>query len=174
MIADELKKLIRKIPDFPQKGILFYDITTLLADATGYRRAIDALAARYIEKRPDLIVGVEARGFLLAAALAYTLGRGVALIRKPGKLPSATDRISYDLEYGSNEIEIHKDAIKKGASILLVDDLLATGGTIEAAARLVENRGAGDIELLFLVELTFLGARDRLADYTIHSLIKYD
>lgn len=170
----ELKKAIREIPDFPKKGILFYDITTLFSDARAFRRAIDMLAHRYIDRKPEIFVGVEARGFLVASALAYSLGAGVVVIRKPGKLPYKTHKVSYDLEYGSNEIEIHIDAIHKGQKIVLVDDLLATGGTITAAVELVEKLGADIVEIAVLVELTFLRGRERLKNYDIHSLVKYD
>jgi len=170
----EFKKVIREIPDFPKKGILFYDITTLFSDARSFRRSVDMLVHRYIDRRPDVFVGVEARGFLVAAALAYALGSGVVIIRKPGKLPHKTHKVAYDLEYGSNEIEIHQDAIEPGQKVVLVDDLLATGGTMGAAADLVEKLGGEVIELAFLVELTFLYGREKLKDYDVHSLIKYD
>lgn len=170
----ELKKAIREIPDFPKKGILFYDITTLFSDARAYRRAIDMFVHRYIDHRPDIFVGVEARGFLIASALAYALGTGVVVIRKPGKLPYKTHKVSYNLEYGSSEIEIHQDAIEKGQRVVLVDDLLATGGTIRASAELVEKVGGDIIEMAFFVELTSLKARDTLKDYNIHSLVKYE
>ncbi|VAX23562.1 Adenine phosphoribosyltransferase [hydrothermal vent metagenome] len=170
----ELKKAIREIPDFPKKGILFYDITTLFSDARAFRRSVDMFAHRYIDRKPDLFVGVEARGFLMAAALAYALGTGVVVIRKPGKLPRKTHKASYDLEYGSSEIEIHQDAISAGQRVVLVDDLLATGGTINAAVELVDKLGGDIIEIAFLVELTFLNGRKNLTDYEIHSLVKYD
>ncbi len=170
----ELKRVIREIPDFPKKGILFYDITTLFSDARSFRRTIDMFAHRYVDRRPDVFVGVEARGFLVASALAYALGTGVVVIRKPGKLPHKTHKVSYDLEYGSNEVEIHQDALEKGQSIVLVDDLLATGGTIKAAAELVERTGASVMEMAFIVELSFLRGREQINDYEIHSLIKYD
>lgn len=170
----QLKKAIREIPDFPKKGILFYDITTLFSDARAFRRSIDMLAHRYVDRRPDMFVGVEARGFLVASALAYALGTGVVVIRKPGKLPLKTHKVSYDLEYGSNEVEIHQDAIEKGQNVVLLDDLLATGGTMNAAAQLVEKTGGNVMEMAFLVELSFLGGRDKLKGHDIHSLIKYD
>jgi len=170
----ELKKSIREIPDFPKKGILFYDITTLFSDARAFRRSMDMLVHRYIDRKPDLFVGVEARGFIIAAALAYALGTGVIVIRKPGKLPHKTHKKSYDLEYGSNEIEIHQDAIEKDQRVVLVDDLLATGGTMEASAHLVEQTGGKIQEIAFLVELSFLRGRERLGDYDVHSLVKYD
>ncbi|MBF0169747.1 MAG: adenine phosphoribosyltransferase [Nitrospinae bacterium] len=170
----ELKKSIREIPDFPKKGILFYDITTLFADARAFRRSMDMFVHRYIDRKPDVFVGVEARGFLIASALAYALGSGVVVVRKPGKLPYKTNRLSYDLEYGSNEIEIHQDAVKPGQSVVLVDDLLATGGTMNAAATLVEDLGGEIQELAFLVELSFLNGRSKLSRHEIHSLVKYD
>lgn len=170
----EIKSVIREIPDFPKPGILFYDITTLFSDARAFRRAVDMLAHRYIDRRPDIFVGVEARGFIVASALAYALGTGVVIIRKPGKLPYKTHKAAYDLEYGSNEIEIHQDALEQGQNVVLVDDLLATGGTMEAAASLVRKLGGEVREMAFLIELTALNGRKRLKDYEVHSLIKYD
>ena len=170
----ELKKVIREVPDFPKQGILFYDITTLFSDARSFRRAVDMLVHRYIDRQPDIFVGVEARGFIVASALAYALGSGVVIIRKPGKLPYKTHKVAYDLEYGSNEIEIHQDAIHPGQKVVLVDDLLATGGTMDAAASLVKRLGGEVTEMAFLVELTFLKGRERLKEHSIHSLIKYD
>ena len=140
----ELKDIIRDVPDFPKQGILFKDITTLLADAKSYQKMIDLLSHRYIDKRIDKVVGVEARGFIIGAALAYKLGAGVVLVRKPGKLPSETYRKTYDLEYGTDTLEIHTDAIKKGERILIADDLLATGGTASAVVDLIKDMG-GDI-----------------------------
>ena len=173
-MPQELKKTIREIPDFPKPGILFYDVTTLFSDARAFRRSVDMFVHRYIDKKPDIFVGVEARGFLIASALAYALGTGVVVIRKPGKLPYKTHKVSYDLEYGSNEIEIHQDALHKGQKVVLVDDLLATGGTINAAAELVNKLGAEIMEMSFFVELSFLKGRDKLKDYNIHSLVKYE
>ncbi|MBI5814523.1 MAG: adenine phosphoribosyltransferase [Nitrospinae bacterium] len=170
----DLQSSIRQIPDFPKKGILFYDITTMFSDARAFRRAIDMLVHRYIDRRPDVFAGVEARGFLVASALAYALGSGVVLIRKPGKLPAKTYKVAYSLEYGTNEIEIHQDAIKTGQRVVVVDDLLATGGTIHAAAELVKLAGGAVEELAFIIELTFLKGRDKLKNYEVHSLIKYD
>lgn len=170
----ELKKAIREIPDFPKPGILFYDITTLFSDARAFRHAVDMLVHRYVANRPHLFVGVEARGFVIASALAYALGTGVVLIRKPGKLPWKTYKMSYQLEYGTNEIEIHQDAIKPGQTVVVVDDLLATGGTINAAAELVKKVGGDIMELAFFVELSFLNGREKLKGYNIHSLMKYD
>src|ERR1700757_2550873 len=139
--ADQLKKLIREVPDFPKKGILFYDITTLLRDKTGFAQLIDLFSEHYIGKQIDLILGMEARGFIFGPALAYRLNAGFVPVRKPGKLPAPTAPLSYELEYGSNALEVHKDAVQKGQRILIVDDLLATGGTAEATARLGSSLG---------------------------------
>jgi len=173
-MPDKIKKSIREIPNFPKKGILFYDVTTLFGDALAFRRAIDMLVYRYIEKKPDVFVGIEARGFLVASTLAYALGTGVAVIRKPGKLPYKTYQESYALEYGTDKIEIHQDAVKPGQKVVVVDDLLATGGTLEAAAKLVERAGAEVMELACIVELTFLPGRKKLSKYRVHSLVTYD
>jgi adenine phosphoribosyltransferase len=137
--SDQLKKLIREVPDFPKKGILFYDITTLLRDKTGFAQLIDLFSEHYIGKSIDLILGMEARGFIFGPALAYRLNAGFVPVRKPGKLPAATCRVDYELEYGSNALEIHKDAIEKGQRVLIVDDLLATGGTAVATAKLASS-----------------------------------
>jgi len=158
----ELKKLIREIPDFPKKGILFYDITTLLKDRTGFARLIDALSENYIGKEIDLVLGMEARGFIFAPALAYRLNAGFVPVRKPGKLPAETAKVSYDLEYGSNKLEVHKDAIEKGQRVLIVDDLLATGGTAAATAELASGFGAEIAGLAFVDELYILIGRDNL------------
>jgi adenine phosphoribosyltransferase len=172
--SDQLKKLIREIPDFPKKGILFYDITTLLKDKAGYAALIDQLAEHYIGKQVDLILGMEARGFIFGPALAYRLNAGFVPVRKPGKLPAATARVEYDLEYGSNALEVHKDAIEKGQRVLIVDDLLATGGTAQATAKLATTLGAQIAGLGFVVELDFLKGRDKLKPYDIFSLLHYD
>lgn len=172
--SDQLKKLIREVPDFPKKGILFYDITTLLKDKTGYATLIDLLAEHYIGKQVDLILGMEARGFIFGPALAYRLNAGFVPIRKPGKLPSTTARVEYDLEYGSNILEVHKDAIQKGERVLIVDDLLATGGTAEATAKLASSLGAEIGGLAFVVELDFLKGREKLKGYDVFSLLHYD
>jgi adenine phosphoribosyltransferase len=172
--CDELKKLIREIPDFPKKGILFYDITTLLKDRTGFARLIDALSENYIGKEIDLVLGMEARGFIFAPALAYRLNAGFVPVRKPGKLPAETSKVSYDLEYGSNELEVHKDAIGKGQRVLIVDDLLATGGTAAATAELASGLGAEIAGLAFVVELDFLRGREKLTKYDVFSLLHYD
>ena len=172
--CDGLKKLIREVPDFPKKGILFYDITTLLKDKVGFARLIDALSANYIGKEIDLVLGMEARGFIFGPALAYRLNAGFVPVRKPGKLPAETLKISYELEYGSNALEVHKDAIRKGERILIVDDLLATGGTAVATAELASGLGAQIAGLAFVVELDFLKGRERLAKYDVFSLLHYD
>jgi adenine phosphoribosyltransferase len=172
--CDELKKLIREVADFPKKGILFYDITTLLKDKAGYATLIDLLAERYIGKDVDLILGMEARGFIFGPALAYRLNAGFVPVRKPGKLPAATTRVEYDLEYGSNVLEVHEDAIQKGQRVLIVDDLLATGGTAEATAKLATKLGAKITGLAFVVELDFLKGREKLKPYDVFSVLHYD
>jgi adenine phosphoribosyltransferase len=172
--CDRLKKLIREVPDFPKKGILFYDITTLLKDKVGFARLIDALSEHYIGKEIDLVLGMEARGFIFGPALAYRLNAGFVPVRKPGKLPAETVKISYELEYGSNALEVHKDAIQKGQRILIVDDLLATGGTAVATADLASRLGAKIAGLAFVVELDFLKGRERLSNYDVFSLLHYD
>jgi adenine phosphoribosyltransferase len=170
----ELKKLIREVPDFPKKGILFYDITTLLKDKLGFARLIDALSENYIGKEIDLVLGMEARGFIFGPALAYRLNAGFVPVRKPGKLPAQTARVSYELEYGSNVLEIHNDAIQKGQRVLIVDDLLATGGTAVATAELVQRLGGQIASLAFVVELDFLKGREKLAKFDVFSLLHYD
>ena len=172
--CDRLKKLIREVPDFPKKGILFYDITTLLKDKVGFARLIDLLSEHYTGKEIDLVLGMEARGFIFGPALAYRLNAGFVPVRKPGKLPAETVKISYELEYGSNALEVHKDAIGKGQRILIVDDLLATGGTAVATADLASGLGAEIAGLAFVVELDFLKGRERLAGYDVFSLLHYD
>ena len=169
----ELKDIIRDVPDFPKQGILFKDITTLLADAKSYQKMIDLLSHRYIDKRIDKVVGVEARGFIIGAALAYKLGAGVVLVRKPGKLPSETYRKTYDLEYGTDTLEIHTDAIKKGERILIADDLLATGGTASAVVDLIKDMGGEIVECCFMVELDFLNGRKRLPEGKVFSLLQF-
>jgi|SRR5579883_1715755 len=170
---DELKKLIREVPDFPKPGINFYDITTLLKDPTGLRRTIDLLAAEYETGAVDLVLGIEARGFIFAPALAYHLGAGFIPVRKPKKLPAEKESISYDLEYGQDTLEIHRDAVQKGQRVLIADDLLATGGTAKAVAGLVEKLGGEVAGFVFVVELEFLPGRQRLEGYDVRSLIKY-
>jgi adenine phosphoribosyltransferase len=172
--VDHLKKLIREVPDFPKKGILFYDITTLLKDKTGLAMLIDKLSEHYISQDVDLVLGMEARGFIFAPALAYRLNAGFVPVRKPGKLPAECVSYDYALEYGSNTLQIHKDAIQKGQRVLIVDDLLATGGTAEATAKLAESLGANITGLGFVVELSFLNGRDKLKNYDVMSLLTYD
>jgi len=172
--ADQLKKLIREVPDFPKKGILFYDITTLLKDKTGFAQLIDLFSEHYIGKQIDLILGMEARGFIFGPALAYRLNAGFVPVRKPGKLPAATVKVEYDLEYGSNCLEVHEDAIEKGQRVLIVDDLLATGGTAAATAQLAKSLGADIAGLAFVVELDFLNGRDKLKPHNVFSLLHYN
>jgi adenine phosphoribosyltransferase len=174
MDCDQLKKLIREVPDFPKKGILFYDITTLLKDKLGFAALIDQLSEHYIGKKVDLVLGMEARGFIFGPALAYRLNAGFVPVRKPGKLPAATAKVSYDLEYGSNTLEIHKDAIQKGQREIIVDDLLATGGTAAATVELAKSQGAEISGLGFVVELDFLKGREKLGKYDVFSLLRYD
>src|SRR3982751_2399214 len=151
--CDHLKKLIREIPDFPKKGILFYDITTLLKDKAGLAALIDALAEYYVDKKVDLVLGIEARGFSFGPALAYRLNAGFVPVRKPKKLPAATHKVSYDLEYGTDSLEIHLDAIKPGQRVVIVDDLLATGGTMQATVQLVRQMGGVIAGIGFAIEL---------------------
>ncbi len=174
MDCNELKQLIREVPDFPKPGILFYDITTLLKDKLGFARLIDALTENYINNDIDLVLGIEARGFIFGPALAYRLNAGFVPVRKPKKLPAETVKWTYDLEYGSDTLEIHKDAIQRGQRILIVDDLLATGGTAKATAELAKSLGGDICGLGFVVELDFLKGRDKLAGYDVFSLLKYD
>src|SRR5580704_4421074 len=171
---DQLKKLIREVPDFPKKGILFYDITTLLKDKAGLATLVDRLAEHYLNQQIDLVLGMEARGFIFAPALAYRLNAGFVPVRKPGKLPAETVKFDYSLEYGTNSLEMHKDAIRKGQRVLIVDDLLATGGTAEATAKLATSVGAEIAGLGFVVELDFLKGRDKLKNYDVMSLLHYD
>jgi len=170
---DELSQKIRNIPDFPKKGIAFKDITPLLQDASSFKRAILLLAKHYRNSKISSLVSVESRGFILGAALAYELGVGFIPVRKPGKLPYRVKRISYSLEYGEDTIEIHEDAIEKGEKVLVVDDLIATGGTVQAVCKLVEKLGGVVVGICFLVELTYLKGREKLKDYDIFSLIKF-
>lgn len=170
---DQLKRLIREVPDFPKPGILFYDITTLLQDPTGLRAVIDGLTGRYKNEKIDKVIGVEARGFIFAPAVAYALHAGFVPVRKPKKLPFTTKRIEYSLEYGTDALEIHIDAVKPGERVLIVDDLLATGGTTRAVADLVQSFGAEVAGLGFVVELDFLRGREKLGEYSIQSLVHY-
>jgi adenine phosphoribosyltransferase len=172
--CEHLKKLIREIPDFPKKGILFYDITTLLKDKVGFATLIDALSEHFLGRDVDLVLGMEARGFIFGPAVAYRLNAGFIPVRKPGKLPAATQKYDYALEYGTNTLEIHRDAIQKGQRVIIVDDLLATGGTAEATARLAEQLGAEIAGLGFVVELDFLHPREKLKGYDVFSLLHYN
>ncbi len=170
---EDLKAVIREIPDWPKKGILFYDVTTLLKDGRCFRQAIDGLTEPYKNQQVDLVLGIEARGFIFAPPVAYALKAGFVPVRKPGKLPAAKLQVNYQLEYGTDSLEIHEDAVMPGPRVLIVDDLIATGGTAKAVAEMVENMNATVVGLAFLVELTFLNGRDKLAKYDIHSLLKY-
>ncbi len=170
---DQLKKLIREVPDFPKPGILFYDITTLLKDKTGFANLVDRFAEHYRDQKIDLVLGMEARGFIFAPALAYRLNAGFVPVRKPGKLPAECIKYDYALEYGTNSLELHKDAIEKGQRVIIVDDLLATGGTAEATAKLAEMLGAEIAGLGFVVELDFLNGRKKLKGYDVMSLLHY-
>jgi len=170
---NELKKMIREVPDFPKKGILFYDITTLLKDKTGFKKTIDALTDQVRPLKPDAVLGIEARGFIFAPALAYNLGAGFVPVRKPNKLPADTERISYELEYGMDTLEMHKDAVRPGMNVVIADDLLATGGTALASVRLVEKLGGKVAAISFVIELEGLKGRDRLKGYEVVSLLKY-
>jgi adenine phosphoribosyltransferase len=171
---EDLKKLIREVAGFPKPGILFYDITTLLKDPAGLRSVIDGLQSHYRDAHVDVVVGVEARGFIFAPALAYALGAGFVPVRKPKKLPAECVRVTYDLEYGSDCLEMHRDAVSKGTRVLIVDDLLATGGTSAAVARMVNDLGGTVAGIGFVVELTFLHGRGKLAGYDVFSLLQYD
>lgn len=171
---DHLKKIIRTVPDFPKPGIMFYDITTLLKDAYGLRTTIDRLVESIDDPHIDTVIGIEARGFIFAPALAYRLKAGFVPVRKPRKLPAAIESISYDLEYGTDTLEIHRDAIGEGHRVLIADDLLATGGTARAVVDLVERLGGTVAGLAFVVELTFLKGRQRFNGYKVTSLLQYD
>ena len=173
MTPDELRAKIREIPDFPKPGILFYDITTLLKDARAYRAAIDAMLAPYAGTAIDIVVGMESRGFIFSAPMAYQLGAGLVPVRKLGKLPAETISVEYALEYGSNTLEVHRDAIQPGQKVLIVDDLLATGGTVNGTVELVQRLKCEIVGLAFLVELGFLKGRDRLTGQTVSSVITY-
>ncbi len=171
---EHLKKLIREVPDFPKPGINFYDITTLLKDTSGLKQTIDALAEQFAGEKIDTIIGVESRGFIFAAPLAYIMGAGFVPVRKPKKLPAEKVSVSYDLEYGQDTLEVHKDAVGEGHRVLIVDDLLATGGTAKAVVDLVEGLGGEIVGLSFLVELTFLNGRAKFDGYNVKSLLSYD
>jgi adenine phosphoribosyltransferase len=170
----DLKKLIREVPDFPQPGILFYDITTLLKDKLGFRAVIDGLQHHYLDAQVDVVLGIEARGFIFAPALAYALHAGFVPVRKPKKLPAECVSVDYELEYGVGTLEMHKDAIVDGCRVLIVDDLLATGGTAKAAANLVRQSGGTVVGLAFVVELTFLNGRAKLPGDDVFALLQYD
>lgn len=170
---EDLKKLIREVPDFPKPGILFYDITTLLKDPIGLHRAVDSLADHYVGRKIDRVVGIEARGFIFAPMVAYRLNAGFVPVRKPKKLPSETARATYKLEYGEDSLEVHRDAISSGNAVLIIDDLLATGGTAAAVAGLVESLGGRVAGMGFLIELDFLKGREKIKQYDIHSVLKY-
>ncbi len=170
----DLKTLIREVPNFPKPGILFYDITTLIKDACGYRAVIDGLKTHYRGATVDIVLGIEARGFIFAPALAYALGAGFVPVRKPNKLPAERVSVSYELEYGKDSLEMHRDAIGHGQNILIVDDLLATGGTAAAAARMVADVGGRVAGIGFVIELTFLHGRQKLAGHDVFSLLQYE
>lgn len=173
MTAVDLRELIRDVPDFPQEGILFKDVMPLIADPGAFRETIDRLAAWAGPRTPDVILGAEARGFIFGGALAYALGCGFVPARKPGKLPWETVEATYDLEYGADTLEIHADAIRAGSRVIVLDDVLATGGTARAKCELVERLGGTVVGVLFVIELTFLKGRDKLAGYDVHALIEY-
>lgn len=170
----DLRSLIREVPDFPKPGINFKDITTLLKNGEALRYVTEQFANHFQSADPDVVVGAESRGFLLGAPLAYKLGKGFVLVRKPGKLPAAVEKVTYDLEYGQDSLEIHKDAINPGQKVLIIDDLLATGGTISATAELVKRLGGKIVGFAFIIELDFLKGRDKLAGYDVLSLVHYD
>jgi adenine phosphoribosyltransferase len=171
---EDLKRYIREIPDFPKPGILFYDITTLLQDPLALRMTLDRLAWRWAGQRIDKVVGIESRGFMFGTAMAYDLNAGFVPVRKPGKLPHRTLVEEYSLEYGSGKLEMHDDAIRPGDRVLVVDDLIATGGTAYAAAKMIERSGGTVLGFAFVVELTFLPGRQKLAGYEVDSLMQYD
>lgn len=172
--CEHLKKLIREVPDFPKKGILFYDITTLLKDRVGFATLIDALSEHYLNSQIDTVLAIEARGFIFGPALAYRLNAGFVPIRKPGKLPAETVKWSYELEYGLDTLEIHKDAIRPGQKVIIVDDLLATGGTANACVQLAKSLGAEIAGMGFVVELDFLNGRKKFEGTEVFSLLHYD
>jgi adenine phosphoribosyltransferase len=173
MNMEHLKSKIRHIPDFPKAGILFYDITTLLQDPSGFRAAVDSLAAPFQGQKIDVVVGIESRGFIFGSAVADRIGAGFSPVRKPGKLPSRTTRVTYDLEYGSDALEMHDDAVRSGQRVLIVDDLLATGGTAKATSDLVRRLGGEVHALAFLIELVALNGRSKLEGERIHATLQY-
>lgn len=170
---NNLKRLIREVPDFPKPGINFYDITTLLKDPAGWRATIDALKEHYAGLEVDVVVGIEARGFIFAPAMAYALGAGFVPVRKPGKLPAEAETVEYALEYGTDRLQIHTDAIRPGMRVLILDDVLATGGTAAAVASLVERMGGEVLGLGFVIELDFLNGRSKLSGRELFSLVHY-
>ena len=170
---DHLKQLIREVPDFPKPGINFYDITTLLKDKNGFKQTIDELQNHYQKTPVDVVVGIEARGYFFAPAMAHALGAGFVPVRKPKKLPYVIRSVEYALEYGTDTLEIHADAIEPGQNVLIIDDVLATGGTASAVARLVEQLEGKVAGLGFVIELTFLNGRSKLGNYDVYSLLKY-
>ena len=170
----KLEEYVRSIPDFPEPGIIFRDVTSILQDADGLKLAIDSMQACLEDKDVDVIVGTESRGFIFGMPIAYNLHKPFVLVRKKGKLPRETVSVSYDLEYGSAEIEMHKDSIKPGQKVVLIDDLIATGGTIEAAAKLVEQLGGEVVRIIFLMELAGLHGREKLSKYDVESVIRYE
>jgi adenine phosphoribosyltransferase len=170
---NHLKELIREVPDFPKAGILFYDITTLLKDARGLHELIDELGSGYASEGIDKVIGIEARGFIFAPAVAYALNAGFVPVRKPKKLPAEVERIEYKLEYGTDALEIHRDAVAPGEKVLIIDDVLATGGTASAVAKLVENLGGKVVGLGFVIELDFLKGREKLPGYDIRAMLHY-
>lgn len=172
-MMEHLKAAIREVPDWPKKGILFYDITTLLKQGPKFREVVDGLIAPYRNKQVDLVIGIEARGFIFAPTVAYSLRAGFVPVRKPGKLPAAKNKVTYELEYGADCLEIHQDAIERGNRVLIVDDLIATGGTAKAVAEMVEKMGGTVVGLAFVVELDFLHGREKLGKYAVTSLLKY-
>jgi adenine phosphoribosyltransferase len=171
---EDLKKLIREVPNYPKPGILFYDLTTLLKDKQGFHALIDRLCDHFIDHTIDIVAGIEARGFIFGPALAYRLGAGFVPVRKPKKLPAKTVSVSYALEYGTDSVEIHEDAIKPGQRVILCDDLLATGGTAAASVKLIQKLGGTIDGTAFAVELTFLNGRAKLPGLDVFSLLQYD
>ncbi|MDQ2843397.1 MAG: adenine phosphoribosyltransferase [Acidobacteriota bacterium] len=170
---ENLKRLIREVPDFPKPGINFYDITTLLKDKTGFGETVDALCANYLGSPIDVVIGIEARGYFFAPAVALALAAGFVPVRKPKKLPHTVRSIEYQLEYGTDQLEIHADAIETGQNVLIIDDVLATGGTASAVARLVQQLGGRVVGVGFVIELTFLKGREKLSEFDVFSLLQY-
>ncbi len=173
-VLADIRQAVRDIPDFPKPGVVFKDITPLLNNGPLFQRTIDLLADRYQSRKPDTILGIESRGFIIGSALAYKLGAGFCIVRKPGKLPHETHSASYDLEYGSDTLEVHRDGLRPGSRVLIVDDLIATGGTAAAAAELAATLGGEVIEFAFLIELSFLKGREKLKPNDVFSVIRYD